>query len=183
MWFTEDPWPPMLLCGVGAIVAVAFWSSSKRVLPLVISALCCVLAGGVYLVEAAILTPAEQVEGLVVQLCHEFQRKDQAALAHFSNTAPTLRDLCASAMELVEVDNDLRLTDFQTRVTNQESRVVTQFRANATLKVQGFGSVGHQPARIELTWAKEGTDWKIIALRRMHPLKDEEMEVLAKQAN
>lgn len=183
MWFTEDPWPPMLLLGLGAIIAMAFWSSSKRVLPLGVAALCCVLAGGVYLLDAAIITPAEQVEGLVVRLCQEFRRKDPQALDHFSASAPELRALCATAMEMVEVDDDLRLTDFQTRVTNQDSRAVTHFRANATLRVQGFGSVGRQPARVELTWAKEGSDWKIIALRRLNPVKDEEMPVLARSPN
>ena len=183
MWFTEDPWPPMLLLGVGAIIAIAFWSSSKRVLPLAVAVLCCALAGGVFLLDAAIVTPAERVEGLVVTLCDEFRRNDPRALEHFSATAPELRELCATAMDLVEVDDDLRLTDFQTRLTNQESRAITHFRANATLRVQNFGSVGRQPARIELTWAKEGGDWKIIAVRRLNPVKDEEMGILAHRPN
>ena len=89
----------------------------------------------------------------------------------------------AGRRRLRPVDDDLRLTDFQTRVTNQESRAVTHFRANATLRVQNFGSVGRQPARIELTWAKEGPDWKIIALRRLNPVKDEEMDVLERKPN
>lgn len=182
-WFTEDPWPLILLCGVGAFVAVAFWSSSKRVLPLAMAVLCCVLAGGVYLLEAALVTSAEEVEGLVVTLCDQFRRKDPATLNHFSNSAPELRQLCETAMDMVEVDDDLRLTDFQTRVTNQDSRAVTHFRANATLRVNGFGNVGRQPARIELTWAKEGSDWKIIALRRLNPIKEEEMEVLSQRPN
>jgi len=183
MWFTEDPWPPMLLCGAAAIIAIAFWSSSKRVLPLVIAAVCLVLAGVVYVAEAAIVTPAEEVEGLVVTLCDEFRHKDQTALDHFSDTAPQWKLVCATAMAMVDVDGDLRLTDFQTRVTNQNSRAVTHFRANATLNVKGFGNVGHQPARIELTWAKEPTGWKIIAVRRLHPIKDEELDVLAQTAD
>jgi hypothetical protein len=169
----------MLICGFGALVAAAFWSNSKRVLPLAAAVLCCVLAGAVYLLAASIVTPAEEVEALVVRLCHQFRRKDPAVLNHFSNAAPELRSLCQTAMDMVEVDDDLRLTDFQTRVTNQDTRAVTHFRANATLRVNGFGNVGRQPARIELTWAKEGGDWKIIALRRLNPVKEEELPVLS----
>jgi hypothetical protein len=160
-------------------VAVAFWSNSKRVLPLAVAVLCCVLAAGVFLLEAVLVTPAEEVEALVVRLCDQFRRKDPATLNHFSNAAPELRGLCETAMDLVEIEDDLRLTDFQTRVTNEDTRAITHFRANATLRVNGFGNVGRQPARIELTWAKEGNGWKIIALRRLNPVKDEEMPVLS----
>ncbi|MBI1346613.1 hypothetical protein GC163_10025 [bacterium] len=178
MWFTEDPWPPMVLLGVGAMLFLAWWLSSKRVLHLGLAIAALLLAGGVYVLEQAIVTPAEVVEGLVVQLCDEFQRKDPLTLTHFSAQAPELTAMCLAAMSLVEVDNDLRLTDFQSTVTNDGSRVVCHFRANATISVAGYGKVGRQPARFELTWIKEGDTWKITKIRRLHPLKDEELGVL-----
>lgn len=182
MWFTEDPWPPMLICGLVGLIGVAWWSSSKRVAHLAMGAAAMVLGGVVYLAEGAIVTPAEIVEQSVVDLCHEFQRKDQRALEHFSKTAPQLKLMCQTAMTMVDVEDDLRLTDFQTRESNAGSRITCHFRANASLSVAGFGKVGHQPARLELTWAKEGESWKIVALRRLHPIRDEEMDVLAKSS-
>ncbi len=182
MWFTEDPWPPMLLCGLVGLIGVAWWSSSKRVAHLAVAVGGLVLGGIVYVVEGAIVTPAETVEQAVIDLCHEFQRKDPRALDHFSRTAPELKLLCQTAMNLVDVESDMRLTDFQMRESNAGSRIVSHFRANASLSVTGFGKVGHQPARLELTWAKEGDDWKIVAIRRLHPIRDEEMDVMAKSA-
>lgn len=182
MWFTEDPWPPMLACGLGALLAVAFWSSSRRAVHLLV-ALGLLLFGGVlYLVEQAIVTPGEQVEAQVVQLCDQFRRKDPATLDHFSATAPELKLMCQAAMALVEIDDDLRLTDFQTRLTNADSRAVCHFRANAGLSVLGHGKVGRQPGRFELTWAKEPKGWKIIGVKRLNPIRDEEMPLMERSA-
>jgi len=181
MWFTEDPWPPMLICGVLALIGVAFWSSSKRVLPLAFAALALVAAGIIYAVEAAIVTPAEQAEALTVQLCREFQRQDKAALEHFSPAAPELRQLCEMAMQSVLVEDDLQLSDFQTRMSNNDSRATVHFRAKGTISAMSYGILKtYQPTRFELTWAKEGADWKIVAITRLNPYKDgEEMEVMA----
>lgn len=178
MWFTEDPWPPMLIFGLLGLIALGAWLSSKRLLYLSFAVAAILMAAGSYFLEQVIVTPGEQVEALVAQLCDEFRRKDPQVLTHFSAQSPELSLMCQTAMTLVEIDDDLRLTDFQTQVTNAGSRAVCHFRANATLNVAGFGKVGHQPARFELTWIREGDDWKISKVRRLHPLKDEELGVL-----
>lgn len=178
MWFTEDPWPPMLILGLLGLVGLGSWLSSRRVLHLGLAIVAVVMAAGVYGLEQVIVTPAEEVELLVAQLCDQFQRKDPQTLTHFSAQAPELVLMCRTAMAMVDVDNDLRLTDFQTKVTNAGSRAVCHFRANATLNVTGYGKVGRQPARFELTWIKEGDAWKISKVRRLHPIKDEELSVL-----
>jgi hypothetical protein len=175
MWFTEDPWPPMLLCGFGALVGVGVWSGSKRALPLGFSVACLIAAGVIYVVERIVLTPAEQVEALVVRLVDEFRRKDAAALDHFSRQAAAYRTLCQAAMEMVDVEDDLQLSDFRTRVSNNNSRAVTQFRAKGTVSVRPFmTSKTYQPSRFELTWTREGEHWRIIEVRRLHPFKDGE---------
>jgi hypothetical protein len=182
MWFTEDPWPPMLACGLGALLAVAFWSSTKRAIHLLVAAGLLVLGGVFYVVEQVIVTPGEQIERQVVELCDQFRRKDPATLDHFSNTAPELKLLCQTAMALVEIEDDLRITDLQTTLSNADSRAVCRFRANAGLSVAGFGKVGRQPGRFELTWAKESEGWKISKLRRLHPLRDEELPLMQQSA-
>lgn len=178
MWFTEDPWPPMLLCGIGMLIGVGLWANSKRVLHLSVAVFSLLCAGVIFAIEQAIITPAEEVELQVLRLCDEFRRKDPKTLDHFSPTAPELRALAENGMVMVTVGDDLSVTDFQTKVTNQGSRAECHFRANATISVNSFGSAGRQPARIILTWAKEGADWKIIGVKRLNPINGQEMGVL-----
>jgi hypothetical protein len=180
MWFTEDPWPPMFACGLAALLAVAFWSNSKRALHLAAAMGLLALGGAIFVAEQVIVTPAEQVEGLVAQLCDDFRRKSPATLEHISASAPELKLMCQGAMALVEVQDDLRLTDLSTKLTNDDSRAVCHFRANAGLSVAGYGDVGRQPSRFELTWAKEPAGWKVITIRRLHPIRNEELSLLEK---
>lgn len=182
VWFTEDPWPPMFICGLAALLAVAFWANSKRAAYL-LAALGLLAFGGVlYVAEQAIVTPAEEIERLVVQLCEDFRRKSPTTLDYFSDSAPELKLMCQAALALVEIKDDLRVTDLHTKLTNDNTRAVCHFRANAGLSVTGFGDVGRQPARFELTWAKEPSGWKIIGVKRLHPIKDEEMSLMEKSA-
>lgn len=185
MWFTENPWPPMLLCGAGALVALGFWASSKRAIPLLVSCACLIGAGIVYLIEQAILTPAEQVESQLIELVEQFRRKDPAALGHFSRRAEDLRHLCQRAMDIVEVEDDLQLSDIHTRLTNENSRAVTHFRAKGTVSIPSLMVARtYQPLRFELTWIREGETWRIFAIRRLHPFKEgEELRLFESRPN
>jgi len=111
MWFTEDPWPPMFACGLAALLAVAFWSTSKRAVHLFVAVGLLALGGVIYFVEQIVITPAEQVEGLVANLCDDFRHKRPATLDYFSDTAPELKLMCSGAMLLVEVKDDLSLLE------------------------------------------------------------------------
>lgn len=182
MWFTENAWPPMLIAGLAALVCLAMWNSNRRGLHLVAALCCLMLCAGFYFLERAIVTEGERLQKVVVALCHDFRRKDPATLNYFSKAAHGLKVQILAAMALVEVREDLRLTDFQTHLTNQNSRGTVHFRANATLSVVGHGEVGHQPARIVLTFQREQGEWKIIEVERLHPLTGEKMETLARQA-
>ncbi|HET6424088.1 MAG TPA: hypothetical protein VFG20_10420 [Planctomycetaceae bacterium] len=178
MWFTEDPWTPMLFCGIGVLIGVGMWANSRRVLHLGIAVMSLVCAGAIFAIEQAIVTPAEEVEQEVVRLCDDFRRKDPKTLDHFSPTASELRALAESGMAMLTVGDDLSLTDFQTKVTNQGSRAESHFRANATISVNSFGNAGRQPARLILTWAKEGNEWKVIGVKRLNPINGQEIGVL-----
>ncbi len=178
MWFTEDPWPPMLLCGIGGLIGLGLWANSRRVLPLSLAAFSLLCAGGIFALERAIITPAEQVEQQVLTLCHEFQRKQPAALDHFSATAPELRLMAEGAMNMVTIGDDLSITDFKTKVTNQGSRAECHFRANATISLASLGNARRQPARLVLFWAKEDGSWKIIGVKRLNPINGQEMGVM-----
>lgn len=179
MWFTENAWPPMLIAGLAALVCLAMWNSNRRGLHLVAALGCLLLCAGFYFLERAIVTEGERLQKIVVALCDDFRNKRPATLNYFSNAAPALKVQVLAAMALVTVGENLRLTDFQTKLTNQNSRGTVHFRANADLSVTTHGNVGHHPARIVLTFQREQGEWKIIDVERLHPLTGEKMDTLA----
>jgi len=176
MWFTENAWPPMLICALGAVVFFGIWNSDRRNLYLIMGLVSLAMIGVVYGVERAIVTDGEKLQIQVTQLCDQFRRREPVALDHFSVSAPELKTLCQGAMEMVEVGDDLRLTDFHTTFTNQNSRANVHFRANATISVMGFS--GHHPFRCILGFQKEAGNWKIVDVQRLDPIKGEKIGVM-----
>jgi hypothetical protein len=178
MWFTENPWPPMLLAGVGALLFFGLWNNNRRKLYGLCAVACLVMTGVIYAVERVIVTDGEKLQAQVALLCDQFRRRDPATLEQFSATAPDLKLMCASTMQLVEVGNDLRLTDMHTTFSNANSRANVHFRANATISVMGFN--GHHPFRCVLGFQKEGGTWKIVDIERLHPIKGDKIGLMDK---
>ncbi len=179
MWFTETAWPPMLIAGLGALVCFGLWNTDRQKLYLVLGIVCLLAIGTIYAVERSIVTEGERVQAIVAQMCVEFQKRQPATFDHFSASVPEWKDVCKVAMDTVEVENDLRLTDFQTTFTNNNSRANVHFRANATISVQGFK--GHHTARLILTFQREDGTWKIVDVQRLDPFKGDKMEIMARQ--
>lgn len=182
MWFTEDAWTPMAVLGVAAIVCLGLWNSSQKSSYLFVALALVASVGLTWLIEGAVVTEREKLELLVHSLCDDFRRKEPRTLDYFSKQAGELRATAQHAMDFVQIQDDLRLTDFETEVTNDNSRGRTHFRANATVSLQTFGSVGRQPFRAILDWQREEGEWKIVGLRRLNPLNGEEMQVMSQSA-
>ena len=172
----------MLIAGLAALVFLALWNSNRRGRHLVAALVCLLLCVSFYFLERAIVTEGERLQQLVVSLCTDFRNKKAETVNYFSDAAPELKILVLGAMTMIGVHEDLRLTDFSTHLTNQNSRGTVHFRANATLSVMGHGEVGHQPARFVLTFRREKNEWKIIEIERLHPLTGERMQMLAREA-
>ena len=181
MWFTENAWPPKFIAGLSGLILLAVWNSNRRARYLIAAAICLMACVGFYFLERAIVTEGEKLQQIVVSLCDDFRHKRQATLSYISDAAPQLKLMMMGAMTIVEITDGPRLTDFQTSITNQNTRGRVHFRANATLNITGHGSVGHQPARIVLTFQRENDQWKIIEIERLNPLTGERMEMLAQQ--
>jgi len=169
MWFTETPWPPILICSVLAVLLIAGWSANQRgsylggVLALVL------LSGAIYVAELKIVTDAEQIEESVYGITSAFQQGDAGkTLEYVSAKAPGIRMFISSAIQLVKVDDDLRVTDVHVTMKANGSRGISHFRANATVDVRGFGNLGHQPSRWEFTWQREANQWKVIHIYRLN---------------
>lgn len=181
MWFTENPWPPVLICVVLSVAALATWVSRRQTQWLALGSLALLLAAGIWWLERRIVTDREQVEQLVVTLVDEFQRKDrEAVLSHFSPQAPEWSLLVGKALDLVEI-KDVKVRDLSVRMTSNNAQAVSHFRANGTVIFAGNAS-GYQPSRWELTWRRERGEWKIIDVVRLNPLRDEPLGVLDPRA-
>jgi ketosteroid isomerase-like protein len=177
MWFTETPWPPIFLLGIVACVLLALWYSQKRAVWLfgvIVVVASCV---AIYFIEQAIVTDAERVEENVRQLVAAFQRKDrQATLSHFSVGARELRIAVDRALDLVDITR-VSVKDVDVRLVAQGSQALSHFRANGTGTLAGLGGSTEFASRWELTWQKEGDVWKIVEVRRLNPIKEEEMSM------
>ena len=176
MWFTENPWPPMLIAGLCSLVCFGLWNSDRRNLHFFLAIGFILLAGVLFAVERAVVTDGERLQVQVAQFCDQFRKRDPATLAHFSETAPEFRQLCQKAINLVEIGNDLRLTDFSTTFSNEKSRAAVTFRANATISAMGFS--GHHPLRCILTFQREAGAWKIVDVQRLDPIKGDKMDIM-----
>jgi hypothetical protein len=176
MWFTENPWPPMLVCAIAALACFGLWNTDRRNLYFFFAWTFLAMTGGIYAVERVIVTEGERLQGTVVEMCHQFRNRDPQTLTHFSETAPEWKSVCETAMKMVEIRDDLRLTDFATTITHENSRATVHFRANAT--ISAMGATAHHPFRCILSFRKEGGLWKIVDVERLDPINGTKMEVM-----
>lgn len=176
MWFTENAWPPMLIAILCSLVFFGMWNSDRRSLYLALAVACLMMTGGFYVIEKAIVTQGERLQVDVAQLCDQFRRRQRETMNHFSNTVPQFKRLCKEAMDIVEIRDDLHLTDFQTTLSDNDSKAKVHFRANGTFSVMGF--TGPHPFRCILTYQKEADGWKIVDVQRLDPIKGDKMAVM-----
>lgn len=181
MWFTENPWPPIIISALIALVFLGMWNSNRRNLHLMLAlgfGLLCVL---IYPLERSIVTEGERLQQRVEQLCFDFRDKKDV-MPYISDSRPDLKELFADAAQMVTIQSDLRLSDFETRFLEQGKRATVHFRANATVNVSNMGDVGYQPARLILTLENEKGVWRIIEVERLNPINGQRMGTLQQSA-
>ena len=194
MWFTETPWPPILVCIVLCVVLVVSWYSTQRESVLLGVPVLLVLSGVIYFVEHRIVTERERVEESVVQFVTTFREESgifNAGERLFGNAVPkTLEFISPSAVDvkqrvevalaLVNVKDDLRITDLNVEMKSANSRAVAHFRANATVSA-AVGDLGHQPSRWQVTWQRESDNWKVVKVDRLNFFTGEIIDTFAQQ--
>jgi ketosteroid isomerase-like protein len=178
-WLTENPWPPIFILGIAACVMVAVWTSQKRGAWLVGALTAVIAAAAVFFVEKAVITEGERVEQHVRDLVEAFVRGDRdRVVSFFSARAPELNALAVRGLDLVEFPSGIDVKDMSVRVSNENTRAISLFRANGVVSVKGLGAQQQMASRWQVTWQKEGNDWKIVEVVRLHPYKDESMQIL-----
>jgi hypothetical protein len=181
MWFTDTPWPPILICVVIGVILFLVWSSNKSGMLLLGAAGMIVVAGMIFVVEQLIITEAERVEANVYALAAAVEADDvERTLSFFSKRAGSGRSKIAIAMSLYDISDDMRITDLQVEITAANSIGISRFRANGTVTGKGSGIGGHGATRWRLTWNREGEEdeWKITEVQRLHHIRDELIELL-----
>lgn len=132
---------------------------------------------GTYVAERRIVSDRERIEASLFEMADAFVVRDEhAVLDRISPRQDELKALVSWAFATVTAVSDLNLTDVSVQLLMEGSRATTHFRANGRFDVAGFGDVGRKPTRWELTWQREGSDWKIIRIRRLNPITGEEMD-------
>lgn len=182
MWFTETPWPPILILSVIAVLLFLGWLSRRKTGFLAGVAVCIALCGLVFAVEEQIVTERERVEQRLLDFTAAFQRDslqrglinvvigggaEPESLKFLMKDANDVRRMAEQALNLVDVQDDVRISDIRTKMSNENSRATVQFRASASVTVSGYNAA-RQPTRWELTWGKEDGEWKVLRATRLH---------------
>ena len=188
MWFTETPWPPILILCVFGVLLFLGWVSQRKTGYLAGVALCLALCGLVFVVEQQIVTETERVEQRLLDFTAAFQRDSmqRGLLNAVIGGGPELeslkflqgdevRRLATHALDLVDIQDDVRISDIRTKMSNKDSRAITQFRASASVSVSGYGA-SRQPSRWELTWGKEDGEWKVLRATRLNFMSGQPMD-------
>jgi len=179
MWFTETAWPPVLICLVAVVLLLAAWMKRQRIGYLIGIVGLAFVVGGLFLVEERIVTEAERIEANIIDWTAAFQREDvDQTLSYISPQAAAISAIVLTAMELVDVQDDLRITDVQITVMNENTRAISRFRANATVDVKGYGNQGRRPSYWEVTWQKQAEQWKVIRVVRLNVVTGEQIGIL-----
>lgn len=186
MWFTEEAWPPIILLVMGTAVLVALWSTSRRAIHLAGAAVLLLGCVVVYAVEQNIVTERERVETALYGVADAFRAADTGrTLDSISPRAPQLKLVVEHVMVEMEVrvKDDLRITDVNIEMLNEDTRAKSHLRANGRIFVPQYGGdVGHVATRWNVTWQKEGGEWKIINVERLDPVRGNPVNLLTGEA-
>ncbi|MFM7056576.1 MAG: hypothetical protein ACKO2P_06600 [Planctomycetota bacterium] len=177
-WITETPWPGIVLL-LGCTAVSLLLGLQKRGL---IVAVCLLLAGLLYVVEDAIVTPAEMLDEHLEALRQGFvaDSEDQV-FAQISPTAPELRELAKQGLQRVRVSPLLHIQDTEVTPSADGRTAEVSFRANGPLTLRQNDMLTRVSTRWKTSWRQEGGSWKLFHVQRLNPVTGEEMGVLNAQ--
>ena len=181
MWFTENPWPPMLLCILGAAIFFFAWTRNGSMKSLFAGVLCVAATAGVYFLEQAIVTEPEVIEQLIGEVSDSVISGDvDKTLSYISKQSPEIGLAVMGAMKLVTIEDDLSITDSSVEMLSEGSQAKIHFRANGTVRVESANYRNHYPSRWEVTWQREANEWKITRIARLNVINGDEIGMLSK---
>lgn len=191
IWFLETPWPPILICLAGAALLLLGWRQNRKRALLWAAVALLLACPAIYVVERLVVTGPEEVEERLQELARAVEAGDvDRTLAFFGeeqdgvdeterSRLSAARTAVSLGMTQVRVRGPIRISDVHARFNEDRSAVLCDFRAAADVEVTQTGYRGRLPTRWELTWRKVGGQWRITNLRRLDPMTDKEIDILA----
>jgi len=174
-WLTENPWPLLLLLAGTAVIVLISGVPKGRF----VSVVCLLAVAGLYLVEAAIVTPGEEVEGQLQIMLDAFRDRNQDAIdACIADESPKLRETAARGLDLVALTKDFHIKDLEVTVRGDGQTADAHLRANGTLKANHGDMISHVFTRWQTVWKHIGSEWKLVEVRRLDPVNGQEMGIL-----
>lgn len=168
MWFTENPWPPIIFLAAVGVVLGMTGISRQQVKYYVFAGLCFLLCLVVWIVEQQVVTEGEKIELRIYALAEAFQQNElERTLSFFSRSNLGLLATVAAAVAAVDIEEDYRITDYEVTLKAEQTLATTHFRVNVTANVLRHGNVGRQPTRWLVDWRIEGGEWKITEVSRL----------------
>ena len=174
-WLTENPWPLLLLFAGTAVIALISGAPKGRSVFVV----CLLAVVGLYLTEAAIVTPGELVEDQLQIMLDAFRDRNQDAINDcIADESPKLRETAAEGLNLVTLTKDFHIKDLEVTVRADGQTADAHLRANGTLKVNHGDMFSHVFTRWQTVWKHVGSEWKLVEVRRLDPVNGQEMGIL-----
>jgi hypothetical protein len=171
-------WPLFFLCLILAAALFAQWVLQRSRRQIVAAAVFLLAAAAIFLADRFIITETKLVQASIYGLAEAVRARNvERCLTFFSESDKPDRQLVSQAASMVEIEGPVRITDMSINMSSAESRAVSTFRATADVKFQNQSN--RYPTRWELTWQREGNDWKIVRVRRLQLLGDQETSPLA----
>jgi hypothetical protein len=177
-WFTETPWPPFLICLIIAAGLFARWIVLRERRFLVASLAFLGVGGVIIVVSMLIVTERERVASSLYALARAVEQGDaERSASFFSDQDDADRTLVRGAVAAVKIDGPIHITDLVIDMSSAQSRATATFRASATARFENTS--GRALTRWELTWQREGPDWKIVRVRRLRAIGEGELPPLS----
>ena len=174
-WFTENPWPLLLILAGTAVVALISGTPKGRSVAVV----CLLATAGLYVLESAVVTPGEEVEGQLQTMLDAFQNRSQDAINRcIADESPSLLQTAAQGLEMVTLTKDFHIKDLEVTVRDDGRTADAHLRANGTLKLNRSDMISRVFTRWQTVWKQEGSEWKLVEVGRLDPVTGQEMGIL-----
>lgn len=168
-WLTENPTGLYILFAVIAGLSLAIFFSTRRLIHLT-GVLIALLAGvAVYFIDQAVVTDREQVEINALLLASAAQRGEVATIEkllspQFQMDGHSREALLSKARRYLNPDRLRTITFYDLGVTGEPPRLVVHCNATASGNFENFTVDPPYIGTVELTFEKEGNDWRITGM-------------------
>lgn len=177
-WFTENPWPLIMLLVGFAVLALILGQSKARLGAVVLL----LLAAGVYLLEGMIITPSERIEVTLQAMHKAFVADDLTTInSMIADESPQLRETAKKGLGLVDLDDGFHLQDVVVTLADDQKSAEIQLRANGTVQLRDNSVTTHVATRWRTKWVAKDEKWLLSDVHRLDPMTGNEIGVLERQ--